>query len=84
MRERLKGNYYDIAVSDLYFARIGIDANLESGIGGYNNCAAISDMFGNAENVPFSNGILNDILYKKPELGQCAFDRHHALIHLVR
>ena len=36
----MKGNYYDIAVSDLYFAKIGIDSNLESGIGGYNNCAA--------------------------------------------
>lgn len=36
----MKGNYYDIAVSDLYFAKIGIDSNLESNIGGYNNCAA--------------------------------------------
>lgn len=36
----MKGNYYDIAVSDLYFAKIGIDSNLESDIGGYNNCAA--------------------------------------------
>jgi hypothetical protein len=40
MMEIFQGNYYDIAVSDLYFAKIGIDSILESGIGGYNNCAA--------------------------------------------
>ena len=36
----MKGNYYDIAISDLYFAKVGIDSNLRSDIGGYNNCAA--------------------------------------------
>ena len=36
----MNGNYYDIAVSDLFFAKIGIEATLEEDIGGYNNCAA--------------------------------------------
>ena len=36
----MKGSYYDIAVSDLYFAKIGINSELKSFVGGYNNCAA--------------------------------------------
>ncbi|MCL2321781.1 MAG: HEPN domain-containing protein [Oscillospiraceae bacterium] len=35
----MSGNYYDIARNDLFFAKVGIEANLEKGIDGYNNCA---------------------------------------------
>jgi len=36
----MRGNYYDIAMSDLHFAKIGIETNLVTGIEGYNSCAA--------------------------------------------
>ena len=36
----MKGNYYDIAISDLHFAKTGMEAALGEDVGGYNSCAA--------------------------------------------
>ena len=36
----MKGNYYDIAINDLHFAKVGIEADLGEEVAGYNSCAS--------------------------------------------
>jgi len=36
----MRGNYYDIAISDLHFAKVGMEADLGKDVEGYNSCAA--------------------------------------------
>ena len=36
----MRGNYYEIAIGDLYFAKVGLSTELDDNVRGYNTCAA--------------------------------------------